>query len=120
MLPYLGNSGGIYSYGFVNSNGTNFEINDGILLLQEMLQCIGLYEYSKFGDRTGWAGDTDLENAANITATTNATILEFDFVPNTNKISFDYMFLSSNILGKATLELRIHRWFCFLIKKWRP
>jgi hypothetical protein len=74
----------------------NFEINDGIILLQEMLNA-GLYEYSKFGEN--WlAGDTDLENAANITATTNATILEFDFVPNTNKISFDYMFLSEQYL----------------------
>jgi hypothetical protein len=32
MLKYLDNSGGIYSYGYINSNGTNFEINDGILL----------------------------------------------------------------------------------------
>ena len=32
-----------------------------------------------FGNNSGWNGDNDLETAAGISNTTNATILEFDF-----------------------------------------
>lgn len=114
------NSGGIYSYGYINSNRTNFEINDGILLSTgNVSDAVGSYTNTQsFGDKTGWAGDSDLENAANITATTNATILEFDFVPNTNKISFDYMFLSEQYLRQGDSgSCGYTDGFAFLIKK---
>ena len=114
------NSGGIYSYGYINSNGTNFEINDGILLSTgNVSDAVGSYTNTQeFGDRTGWAGDTDLENAANITRTNNATILEFDFIPNTSKISFDYMFLSEQYLRQGDPgSCGYTDGFAFLIKK---
>lgn len=114
------NSSGIYSYGYINSNGTNFEINDGIILSTgNVSDVVGSYTNTQsFGDSTGWSGDTDLENAANITATTNATVLEFDFVPNTNKISFDYMFLSEQYLRQGDSgSCGYTDGFAFLIKK---
>src|SRR5690606_25238248 len=45
-------------------------------------------------DAPGWNGDQDVETALNISNTTNATIIEFDFVPNADNIRFRYLFAS--------------------------
>ena len=114
------NSGGIFSYGYINENGSGFEINEGILLTSgNANNSPGTFTgIQSFGNNSGWNGDQDLENAAQISNTTNATILEFDFVPNTNKISFDYMFLSEQYLRQGDPGTCGYTdAFAFLIKK---
>ncbi|WP_188616889.1 choice-of-anchor L domain-containing protein, partial [Cloacibacterium rupense] len=114
------NSGGIFSYGYINENGSGFEINEGILLTSgNANNSPGSFTgIQSFGNNSGWNGDQDLENAAQISNTTNATILEFDFVPNTNKISFDYMFLSEQYLRQGDPGTCGYTdAFAFLIKK---
>jgi len=46
-------------------------------------------------DEAGWGGDADLEAAINDGQQTfNATIIEFDFVPTANFISFNFLMAS--------------------------
>ena len=114
------NSGGIKSYGYVNANSSGFEINEGILLTSgDAANSPGSFTgIQSFGNNSGWNGDNDLETAAGIYNTTNATILEFDFIPNTNKISFDYMFLSEQYLRQGDPGTCGYTdAFAFLIKK---
>jgi hypothetical protein len=44
------------------------------------------------GGSISWKGDLDLEEVLGISNTFNATVLEFDFIPLTNFISFNYIF----------------------------
>ena len=114
------NSGGIKSYGYVNANSSGFEISEGILLTSgNAANSPGSFtEIQSFGNNFGWNGDNDLETAAGISNTTNATILEFDFIPNTNKISFEYMFLSEQYLRQGDPGgCGYTDGFAFLIKK---
>ena len=114
------NSGGIKSYGYVNANSSGFEISEGILLTSgDAANSPGSFTgIQSFGNNSGWDGDNDLETAAGISNTTNATILEFDFIPNTNKISFDYMFLSEQYLRQGDPGTCGYTdGFAFLIKK---
>ncbi len=91
---------GDLSYGYFNRNGSSFEVNDGILLSSgKVSEAVGSFAGIQSADASGWSGDQDLERAARISNTTNATVLEFDFISNqSNKISFDYMFLSEQYL----------------------
>jgi hypothetical protein len=49
------------------------------------------------GGSISWKGDLDLEEVLGISNTFNATVLEFDFIPLTNFISFNYILLLMNI-----------------------
>ena len=111
---------GNLSYGYFNRNGSNFEINDGILLSSgKALEAEGSFPGIQSATASGWDGDQDLEQAANINNTTNATVLEFDFISNqSNKISFDYMFLSEQYLRiNDTGTCGYTDGFAFLIRK---
>lgn len=46
-----------------------------------------------------WGGDQNLQQQLGITNTLNATVMEFDFIPSTNHISFDYIFASEEYTG---------------------
>jgi hypothetical protein len=45
------------------------------------------------GGSISWKGDLDLEEVLGISNTFNATVLEFDFIPLTNFISFTFLLL---------------------------
>lgn len=113
------NSNGIKSYGYITSNNSGFEINEGILLTTgDASKSSGVFSGIQSFEPSDWLGDDDLETAVNIVGTSNATILEFDFISNTNKISFEYMFLSEQYLrqgDRGTCDYTDG--FAFLIKK---
>jgi gliding motility-associated-like protein len=83
------------SYGYFTSGTSNFPFKNGIVISTG-------FAASAIGPNTDilnegadqWLGDKDLENALSETDTYNATVLEFDFVPVTNNISFDYILAS--------------------------
>ena len=108
------------SYGYFNKSTSNFQIQEGIILTSGNAKNA---EGSNVGiqsvDPGDWGGDRDLEEAANISRTTNATILEFDFISNqSNKISFEYMFLSEQYLRQNDPGTCGYTdAFAFLIKK---
>lgn len=82
------------SWGYFTKGNSNFPFSEGIVLTSG-------YAKDAEGPNTGimsqggadWTGDPDADFLAQI-GTNNATIFEFDFVPQGNQISFNYIFAS--------------------------
>ena len=115
------------SFGYFNRNGSNFDLNEGIILSTGSAQtAVGPNNYIQTADRNSpfanpsWGGDNDLINVlqqANLNSDNilNATVLEFDFKAlKSNKISFEYMFLSEEYREG---NCKYSDAFAFLIKK---
>jgi gliding motility-associated-like protein len=104
------------SYGYFNNAGGSFPFTEGIVLSTwGAKNSIGPYVfYRGDGNDSSWAGDQDLNQAIGI-ASTNATVLEFDFTPLTNFLSFDYIFAS--IEYKDESPCQYSDGFAFLIKE---
>ena len=105
------------SYGYFNANGTNFPFQEGIVLSTGKARNVidapgGLSD----DDGNNWITDTDLETVLGINDTYNATILEFDFTPTTNFISFDYIFASEEYQEGNPNTCNYSDTFAFLIK----
>ncbi|MBG6061517.1 gliding motility-associated-like protein [Flavobacterium sp. CG_9.1] len=84
------------SYAYFNAGTSTFPFKEGVLLSTWSSQnSVGPFIRNRGGGNPGWLGDSDLEQALNLTRTINATTLEFDFVPLTNFISFNYIFASN-------------------------
>ena len=105
------------SYGYFNNAGGSFTFPEGILLnTWRATNAIGPYDAgNKGGGSTSWPGDTDLNDALNITTSINATSLEFDFTPLTNFISFNYIFASNEY--QYDFPCNYSDAFAFLIKE---
>ena len=88
------------SFGYFDATGTTFPFQNGIILSTGKINnAPGPNSYlSDDGGSMGWDGDSDLNTALGLSNTFNATILEFDFIPLGNKISFDYIFSSEQYL----------------------
>lgn len=89
------------SYGYFNSNGSNFQFNEGIVLTTgKALDAAGPNNFiSSSGDENwgpdiGVGGDSDLELVTGASGTLNATYLEFDIIADSNFISFEYIYAS--------------------------
>ncbi|WP_130735015.1 T9SS type B sorting domain-containing protein [Flavobacterium sp. J27] len=115
-------SGGNYSsgektYGYFNRDGSSFPFEDGIILSTgRIINAPGPNDYiSDDGNGIGWNGDSDLNQALNISNSINATVLEFDFIPLGNRISFDYIFSSEEYHGTATCQYSDG--FAFLLRE---
>ncbi|RYZ47855.1 MAG: adhesin, partial [Sphingobacteriales bacterium] len=88
--------------GYFEKNGSSFQFEEGIILSTGDVNLApgpNLTTQGAGGFPAEWPGDTDLE--AIILAATgeamnsnNASIIEFDFVPITPQISFDFIFAS--------------------------
>ncbi|MDI1306039.1 MAG: choice-of-anchor L domain-containing protein [bacterium] len=103
------------SYGYFNNQGGSFPFIEGVLLSTWSSQnSIGPFVRNKGGGDPSWPGDTDLDKELGI-KTVNATILEFDFTPLTNFISFDYIFASNEY--QDDFPCRYSDGFAFLIKE---
>jgi gliding motility-associated-like protein len=111
-----GNFGtGQQSFGYFNSNSSGFPFTDGIVLsTSRAIATQGPNTSLLSQDATGWIGDADLEQALNISNTSNATSIEFDFIPLTSTISFDYIFASEEYHGTAACNYSDG--FAFLLK----
>ena len=109
-------SGSQNSYGYFNSGISNFPFTEGVLLSTwSSKNSEGPFVRNYGGGNSSWLGDPDLEQALGITNTTNATILEFDFTPLTNFISFEYIFASNEY--QDYFPCVYSDAFAFLIKK---
>ncbi|WP_289662356.1 T9SS type B sorting domain-containing protein [Flavobacterium panacagri] len=83
------------SYAYFSSGTSNFPFSEGVVLSTSMgIEIAGPYTASTGGGSNVWLGDPDLDQALGITSV-NATSLEFDFVPLTDLISFNYIFASN-------------------------
>jgi len=83
------------SYGYFTKSNSDFPFDDGVLLTTgKAVSAIGPNVNLLSEGSTSWAGDLDLEEAINESNTINATVLEFDFLPLADKVTFEYIFSS--------------------------
>ncbi|WP_394759318.1 choice-of-anchor L domain-containing protein [Flavobacterium sp.] len=106
------------SFGFFDKSTSSFPFANGIVLSTgKATSAIGPNSFILSEGSTSWSGDSDLQNALGVSNTINATVLEFDFTPITNKISFDYIFSSEQYLSSPSLsQCGFTDGFAFLLK----
>lgn len=85
--------------GYFNGDNTTFGVSSGVILSSGDVNNAPGPAINNSDGGYNWPGDDDLDGLAasqgSSNGTNNASVLEFDFVPYTNKISFDYVFSSS-------------------------
>lgn len=103
------------SYGYFNAGTSNFPIKEGVILsTSTSKEAIGPYQNKMGGGNGSWKGDPDLDQTLGINSI-NATVLEFDFVPLTTSISFNYIFASNEY--QLYFPCEFSDAFAFLIKE---
>lgn len=91
------NNGNPNGIGVFDAAGTDFPFQSGIILSSgNVRQAAGPNSNDQSaGNMLTWPGDFDLEALPGIPGNSfNASFIQFDFVPNINQISFNYIFLS--------------------------
>ena len=106
------------SFGYFDSGTSSFPFANGIVLSTgKATSATGPNSSILSEGSTSWSGDSDLQNALGVSNTINATVLEFDFTPITNKISFDYIFSSEQYLSNPSAsQCGYTDGFAFLLK----
>lgn len=103
------------SLGFFDFNGTSFPFKQGIFLSTwSSNNTPGPYDNQRGGGSRNWSGDPDLDAALGILSI-NASVIEFDFVPLTDYVSFNYFFASNEYQSYFPCEFSDG--FAFLIKE---
>ncbi len=103
------------SYAYFNNQGGSFPFTEGIVLSTwSSSNSVGPFIRNQGGGSLSWLGDADLNQALTIKSL-NATVLEFDFTPLTNFISFNYIFASNEY--QDDFPCRFSDGFAFLIKE---
>ncbi|MES2239920.1 MAG: choice-of-anchor L domain-containing protein [Bacteroidota bacterium] len=103
------------SYGSFSNSSNNFPFQSGIVLSTwSSTESTGPFVRNQGGGSNSWLGDPDLNQALNINSI-NATVLEFDFTPFTNIISFNYFFASNEY--QDYFPCKYSDGFAFLIKE---
>lgn len=106
------------SIGYFDNNNSSFPLKNGIILSTgKVLNTVGPNTGNLSDGSIPWQGDDDLMQALGISNTYNASVLEFDYIPFTNKISFDYIFASEQYLANPSPnQCGYTDGFVFLIK----
>lgn len=106
------------SFGYFNGNGTTFPFQDGIILSTgKASDAPGpTTPRADSGQNINWPGDNDLNQILNVNSE-NATIIEFDFIPLGDQISFDYIFSSEEYEENTNYPCRYSDGFAFLLKE---
>ncbi|MFT4839547.1 MAG: hypothetical protein ACI9V9_001468, partial [Oleispira sp.] len=91
-----GSVDGLNSFGSFTQGGSSFPFSEGLFLSTGDGNRIGNTQINTdLSDGTAaWTGDNDLENFTGITNTVNATVIEFDLISTSNRISFNYLLAS--------------------------
>lgn len=86
------------AWGYFHKGTTNFPFKDGIVLVTGQANRTGntyVDVLSSLSDLVGTGSDPDLVAATNPSVSLNdAVILEFDFVPTSSQVKFNYLFAS--------------------------
>lgn len=114
-----GDFGVMKSYGIFTNTTPTFSFTNGIILSTgRAISATGPNDSLLSEGATTWLGDIDLEQSLSISGSINASVLEFDFVPITNRISFDYIFSSEQYLSNPTAnQCNFTDGFAFLLKE---
>ncbi|MFS4416740.1 choice-of-anchor L domain-containing protein [Maribacter sp. 2307ULW6-5] len=90
-----GSAFGFNGIGYFNANDTRFPYREGIILSTgNARNAIGPNNRVGSGINPSWPGDLDLRSATGTGNLFNASYIQFDFVPTTNSISFNFIFAS--------------------------
>ncbi|NJM79222.1 MAG: T9SS type B sorting domain-containing protein [Flavobacterium sp.] len=105
------------SLGYFNRGSSNFVFQDGIILSTGKVSSAPgpTPPLADSGSGMVWVGDNDLNTILNINSI-NASVLEFDFVPLGNTISFQYIFASEEYEANTDYPCRFSDAFAFLLK----
>ena len=113
------NFGSVNGIGYFEKNGSTFPFQKGIVLSTGNALSVPGPNTSTLNDGggTAWVGDTDLEAiifaaTGNAMNSRNASKIEFNFVPQNNFISFDFVFASEEY---GTFQCAFADAFAFLL-----
>ncbi len=91
---FTGTEFGINGIGYFDGN-SSFRFREGILLSTgNAMDAEGPNDQTYDSGPPGWMGDDDLRRVTNTSALFNASYIQFDFIPRTNSISFNFIFAS--------------------------
>lgn len=103
------------SYGSFTNSSPNFPFQSGVVLSTwSSTKSPGPFVRDQGNNSNSWLGDSDLNQALNINSF-NTSVLEFDFTPLTNTISFNYFFASNEY--QDDYPCNYSDGFAFLIKE---
>ncbi|MEM5566719.1 choice-of-anchor L domain-containing protein, partial [Psychroserpens sp. AS72] len=111
------NYGDVDGIGYFINDGTLFPFTDGILLTSgDASKVRGPNDNALSDGGFNWLGDPGLDTAVGI-ASNNASIIEFDFVPLADSISFDFLMASEEYNGfnGGSFECTYSDAFAFLL-----
>ncbi|GGB86667.1 hypothetical protein GCM10007424_28420 [Flavobacterium suaedae] len=105
------------SIGYFDQNGSTFPFTNGIVMATGgITEAPGPWPGNATFDNTGWPGDADLSaiiaEGGNTGPLNNASVLEFDFVPFIDEISFNFLFASSEY---GTFQCTFSDAFAFIL-----
>ncbi|MBU2927025.1 choice-of-anchor L domain-containing protein [Winogradskyella psychrotolerans] len=110
----FGDENGIGYFSF-DGDGVSFPFEEGLVLTTGNAAASSGPNTEALADGSlAWPGDEDLESAIGITNTYNATVLEFDFIPFKDQISFDFLMASEEYTG-GSFECNFSDAFAFLL-----
>lgn len=101
VSPNLPATSATRSWGYFHKGTTNFPFTDGIVLATGHVNKAGNnFISTTLGDALQSGSDPDLVAATNPATNINdAVILEFDFVPTSSQVKFNYLFASEEYTG---------------------
>ena len=109
----FGSTNGI---GYFEANGSSWPFESGVILTSgDVANAPGPEDETISDGSTAWPGDADLEDAIpglDIGDTNDATIIEFDFIPVINTMSFDFIFAAEEY---GTFQCTFTDAFAFLL-----
>ncbi len=109
-------SGNPFGIGYFSTPGDSFPFSQGLVISNGSASDISgpnsLSGSVGSGSNT-WPGDIDLQNIVP-TQTYNATIIEFDFVPGTDQINFEFL-MASEEYGQSLFECSFSDIFAFIL-----
>ncbi len=77
---------------FYNGETTNLGIDEGIILSSGMVLEVPNIASFHASTNNGEPGDIDLDNLPGVLGTNDAAVLEFDFIPQSDTLLFNYVF----------------------------
>lgn len=82
------------AWGYFNKATSSFPFQEGIVLSTGYAKKAGNTTEVSMGDNNQGLGDADLSAAIGVANLNNASVLEFDFVPTSSQMKFNYIFAS--------------------------
>jgi len=105
---------GISGIGYFSAEEGSFPFSEGLVLTTGDASRAGGPNFENLSDGSIlWPGDDDLDDISG-EETNNATIVEFDFVPLSNEISFDFI-MASEEYDQGSFECNYSDAFAFLL-----